>query len=557
MTFKSPVLTALYEPCSTSRPFLRSLLGYLMDPEQPAILQRTSARLVELGDQSLDSQSENINSQESAVEAQWIRPYESMVWSSARKENVWGMLGNAIGTYAQNWIDSLVPPVNSKARNMATDGVIPVGAQIFEENKHPLAHRTSAAQNPAEFTAVWCRDQLRLPFAAFGRKSRTTKNMDWVAEEFSSRAREHYAMPRPYTRFQSQNMILLDDSVSADETKAGAQPYNHLSVPTWDENLARLEYRSKKEANEQGVEHSDDVLIKAARRRTYDDSVADVGHDYIGRKTLLESVFGDALAFYDKHIEPASQTEATLFRPNRDCALIAAVGILDEIKDVKCLATWIAAGGLTPNVDATFTREDALHGWDSVVARDLGLVAMESTGERDLADPVLMKRHFGRMPETQGAKPVPHEAPAHTPSHPEYLHWHQSPKHFLYWLRRGMAALDDRGVGLDPEPPQKATLPNDPHFDAARIKYWYPPSRERPAFDRNSSRRPPRPDERGRRSASPDRMRNNDYRPYPRPRSSTRNDGAGAASRWESDLVDWGRRHRHGREAGHARDYQE
>lgn len=207
-----------------------------------------------------------------------------------------------------------------------------------------------------------------------------------------------------------QSTLLVDDST----IKACMQPFNHIPIPEY--TLKSLEATNRvMEAENQGER----------RRRASHDSGGDADRKVDIRANILRQIFGtDPLnLLHDSTSGSANQDHEVDAEPKLDGILLAVIGILHETKDVVNLPAWIAAGGLLPNVDHTLTRDMAEKGWTYIACLDCN--SAETTAQ---------------------SSGIPHSAPTLLPSHPDYKHWYQSPLHTLYWVRRGLIALHERGI---------------------------------------------------------------------------------------------------------------
>jgi hypothetical protein len=287
------------------------------------------------------------------------------------------------------------------------------------------------------------------------KKSRTSKDLHKILNAFEDTTHGP-ALPDPFFQPQIYNTLLLDDSIG-DTSKSGSQPWNHIPLPPYE-----LEHKKRDE----------DYVLRSARDveadltgkgRLCDDSLEDLQADLRARVALLSATFGpDPLKFY--HDVKAGRT----VERHIDVSLIAVVGILAELSDVMVVPAWIAAGGLLPDVDATFTEEDASKGWEAVIAGDLSLPELpRNATTRPLEDRRLWTRNvLVNAKDVPALSPSNHQVPRVPPSHSEYVHWFDSPFHVLYWIRRGMVALDERGIpiahGLDLQQNHPSSSPSTP-----------------------------------------------------------------------------------------------
>lgn len=268
--------------------------------------------------------------------------------------------------------------------------------------------------------------------------------------------RQGPALPDPFFQPQIFNTLLLDDSIG-DTSKSGSQPWNHIPLPPYE-----LEHKKR----------DGDYVLRSAQAveadltgkgRLCDDSLEDLQADLRARVALLSATFGpDPLKFFND-VKAGRSVEAQI-----DVSLVAVVGILAELSDVMVVPAWIAAGGLLPNIDATFTEDDASKGWEAVIAGDLSLPKLpRNATARRLDDRRLWMRNvLANAEDVPVISPANHQVPLVPPSHSEYVHWFNSPLHVLYWIRRGMVALDERGIpivhGLDVQQNHPSSSPSTP-----------------------------------------------------------------------------------------------
>jgi hypothetical protein len=84
----------------------------------------------------------------------------------------------------------------------------------------------------------------------------------------------------------------------------------------------------------------------------------------------------------------------------------------------------MASGGLMPDIDHTFTGAIAARGWAYVVRLDCG--------SKRTPMPKLDPKH--------------HIIPSTLPYAEAHKKWYDSPLHTLYWIRKGLQALDAQGI---------------------------------------------------------------------------------------------------------------
>ncbi|GHJ85289.1 hypothetical protein NliqN6_1691 [Naganishia liquefaciens] len=353
------------------RPFLAPFLAYILEAARP------------IGSPS--------NPRD--LDEQVMRPYEAFVWSSAQPINVDGMIRKAFRKWGM--------PSSPRAED--------------REMCERMLRRFDRVENrPGRVLGVWTRDEMDLTKAQYGQKSLTYKDLQKVAEHFqtlgymSAQASRSYR-PDPDFSPSLHSTLLVDDST----VKACMQPFNHIPIPEY-----TLESLNATQA----------VLQRYQARAGKEDASRDPS-EYVHQATnssvgILEQVFGPASAFFPDATRTAGRDKA----PKLDGILLGVIGILDELKDVVNLPAWIAAGGLTPTIEETFTQEIAARGWQCVTSLDMGPQASVPVSDNG----------YQKRP--------PHMVPTVLPSHPEYNHWYESPQHLLYWVRRGLVALQERHI---------------------------------------------------------------------------------------------------------------
>lgn len=282
-------------------------------------------------------------------------------------------------------------------------------------------------------------------------KSATSKDLDKLYKHFTrdnkfSGPYPRFFYPDPMFLPDPTNTLLIDDSTD----KASLQPYNHLPILEFEWAMLKNSAEAV-EAHEQ-VNGVSEILEPAE---------------------ALRLIFGrDARDFYRKAVftgtakATSSSEEKTV-----DGILLAIIGILSEIKDVQSIPAWIAAGGLRPDIGHTFTQDIAERGWDHVIALDA--VRQDSSNQerkgwlnwkkRKVEDDTTAQdiSSRGHRNDHKSSEPNTKNIPAHVPmdprshvvqpvlpSHPDYQHWYDSPLHVLYWVRRGLIALEEREVPL-------------------------------------------------------------------------------------------------------------
>ncbi|KAJ9125651.1 hypothetical protein QFC22_000613 [Naganishia vaughanmartiniae] len=331
---------------------------------------------------------------------QEMRPYEAFVWSSAQPVNVDSMIRSAFGKWA-----------------------IPASPDPQErvECEEWISRIERAENRPGRILGVWTRDAMDLTRQQYGRKSTTYKDLNKVFNHFrtfapTSAERSRFYHPDPDFTPSTKSTLLIDDST----IKACMQPYNHIPIPEFD-----LECLRRGDVVSQNVK-------RGVKGEIGENGASDIYDDTIREKArLLRLVFGHSASdFFSLHAnsEPLASS-LSKEPPTLDGILLGVIGILSEVQDVVNLPAWIAAGGLLPDVKHTFTQDMSSRGWDNVVLVDSKSAEVNS-GNSDAGMSASLR----------------HQVPTLLPSHPDYTHWYRSPLHLLYWVRRGLVALDERGI---------------------------------------------------------------------------------------------------------------
>ncbi|KAJ9092307.1 hypothetical protein QFC19_008741 [Naganishia cerealis] len=376
------------------RPFLESFLNYIFSPARatPAIPLASSPP---------------------PGDAQEMRPYEAFVWSSAQPVNVDSMLRFAFGKWAK--------PASPNPRDRM-------------ECEEALLRVERVENRAGRVLGVWTRDQMDLTRREYGewycRKSTTYKDLSKVFHHFASfpvtnAQASRFYRPDPDFTPCVNSTLLIDDST----IKACMQPFNHIPIP---------EYTLKSLGEEEDLIRS--VRHEFEGKDGLENSAVEAYDARIKRRAhILRLIFGSgALAFYSRHGVSHNDAAAPPHEehPKLDGILLAVTGILSEVKDVVNLPAWIAAGGLIPDIRHTFTYEMAEQGWEHVLIVDSSKVPPTGMEKGEMNGIALSEARLS--PRLC--------VPTLLPSHPDYKHWYQSPLHLLYWVRRGLVALDERGI---------------------------------------------------------------------------------------------------------------
>ncbi|GHJ89302.1 hypothetical protein NliqN6_5704 [Naganishia liquefaciens] len=361
-----------------------------------------------------------------------MRPFEVFIWSSVQPKSIDDMVSSTFGKWG-NFI--------SGKRTKRQRGIKEIAEEIVPERRQ------------GRILGVWTRSDMGLTQEQYFQKSATTKDLDKLYRHFTrddkfSGPHSRFSYPDPMFFPDPTNTLLVDDSTD----KASLQPYNHLPI-------LEFEWESLKSSAEAVEELQQAHGLSEALRPA----------------EALRLIFGrDAQAFYQRAVAAGNAGSTTWSQEKTvDGILIAIAGILSEIQDVESIPAWIAAGGLRPNIGHTFTRDIAERGWEHLIALDAvhqdtshhkrkGWLNWKKGKMRDDPSPEHTAQADStgkgdRSPLESNANNVTPQSPLDSkshivqtvlPSHPDYQHWYDSPIHVLYWVRRGLIALKERGVPL-------------------------------------------------------------------------------------------------------------
>ncbi len=390
------------DKCRTPRPYLETYLDYLFLPADNYSSQAMAVRPPRMSKSDLER----------------IRPWECFVWSSA------------------------MPPSCSDMVEKA-----------FKERSNLGPVSTKVKHRPGKLLGVWTRSEMGLSLEQYHTKSDTVKDLSRVCAEFARLSGDGEAgsqgfapsrpleLPDPWFSPNLHNVVLLDDSVR----KAIPNPFSHIPIPDFD-----LPVKRRSMARTAIV----DLTFETSYRRAFNDTPKDLRAAIDERLAAFQFGFTTTPREFLERGFPAiaegyvSGDESGAAKENPgDIILLGVIGILEELKDVVSIPPWIASGGLMPNVDASSITERT--SWEDITRLDLGLLPKREFDE--LAEGLRMKpetwvRNYAvDVPHYQAAD---HTCPATPPTDPSHVHWYQSPVHLLYWIRRGMMALQERGVTL-------------------------------------------------------------------------------------------------------------
>lgn len=208
--------------------------------------------------------------------------------------------------------------------------------------------------------------------------------------------------------FATKNTILVDGYWSASRL----QPLNHLLV----KEFGYVEHPKTRSAIQRYMEEN---AHSETSPRTFEPSVR-------GSAQILHLVFGPSSSvFYDRYCRESSDLAPSNDGTRMDAGLIALIGILEELQDVESVPVWLASGGLYPDIRHTFTADMASRGWDYIIGIDNGSKPCSTNTQLDNRD---------------------HVFPMVLSSDDGYRKWYDSPIHMLYWVRRGLKAMNKRGI---------------------------------------------------------------------------------------------------------------
>jgi hypothetical protein len=271
----------------------------------------------------------------------------------------------------------------------------------------------------------------------YSAKTQTVKNLENVCNLFDELHRgvgdhTNVRLPDPWFPINLHNTVLLDDSVK----KAIPNPFSHIPIPEFDLTV-------KLYSVARAVEVDDNFDVKT--NRSFNDKPKDMRAALEERLAAFHFGFVQSPHQFLEGMVPAS-IEMVPEKPG-DIVLLGVIGILEELKDVLSIPAWIAAGGLKPEVNLSHVNENTT--WEDIVRLDLGLMSKQAFGALSEDQ---QRRDSAWERTTRLTPPTYHEqdhvCPATPPDDEEHLHWWQSPPHFLYWVRRGMMAVQERGVTI-------------------------------------------------------------------------------------------------------------
>ncbi|KAI5897614.1 uncharacterized protein SCHCODRAFT_02596461 [Schizophyllum commune H4-8] len=157
-------------------------------------------------------------------------------------------------------------------------------------------------------TAVWTRDDMGLTQQEYYSKTQTTKDLEKVWQAMR--------------RHSGKTTVLVDDSV----LKAHTQPFNHLCLPEY-----TLETRDADIA----------AIARGKHRKTKDKTTRAVTKDALDE--LVSSM--QAATISGNHNVDAPGKDGRV-PAGVDAALLAVVGIISRLKDVRDVAAWIEGGNI-------------------------------------------------------------------------------------------------------------------------------------------------------------------------------------------------------------------
>lgn len=215
-------------------------------------------------------------------------------------------------------------------------------------------------------------------------------------------------------QFDIESTILVDDCAD----KARLQPFNYVPITEYDWNKVQTTLTAVKAFEDNLGYVSEERPLEGKGR---------AGVSVTSRTKLFQLLFGCSCSnYYDKYISDSGARIPGDVGLKMDAMLLALIGIFAELKDVENVPVWIASGGLKPDVRHNFTTAMASRGWAYIAELDSGMTCAPAPSP-DIQD---------------------HKYPVTLPCNSEDNHemWHDSPLHVLYWIRRGLRALDDRGI---------------------------------------------------------------------------------------------------------------
>ncbi|KAJ9116150.1 hypothetical protein QFC20_000830 [Naganishia adeliensis] len=235
----------------------------------------------------------------------------------------------------------------------------------------------------SQILGVWNRDDLKLrDESSYRGNPDTFKDLDKLFNHLD----EKKGTGAAFRQLPVDWLPSIDNTILIEKSisKCRLQPLNLLPITDYDES----EYAR---------------TIEAIRQQAHQ---AENGNTGAG---LLRLIFG---------------CEASDFYANSTRMLLAVIGILSELQYVANVPVWIAAGGLEAHIEHTFTESMAKGGWANILETDRG------AKQSDLAASTIVNG------QTSNGLPTCADGEM----------WYKSPIHVLYWIRRGLKALNKRGI---------------------------------------------------------------------------------------------------------------
>ncbi len=288
--------------------------------------------------------------------------------------------------------------------------------------KHTFdAHEASTSRahddaSTGRILGIWTRQNMGLSHQQYNNKSDTVKDLAKVCDMFKA---QRTGRPVPGVRFPEPpfepnlyNVLLLDDSVK----KAIPNPFSHVPIPEY--------AKAQRHAAERRVQNMQGVF-DSLTPRTFDGSAEDQAAAVQERVTALQFAFSGSPYDVINEFQPIDEAG--------DSILLCVIGILEELKDVLCIPAWTAAGGLSPGWDISSITPRTT--WEELARLDIGTQGGGGKGIEGDARPTSPPEH--RLPGL--------ELP---PTDPQSQQWYASAATRLYWLRRGLLAVEARKLDV-------------------------------------------------------------------------------------------------------------
>ncbi|KAF9258932.1 hypothetical protein L218DRAFT_706738 [Marasmius fiardii PR-910] len=279
---------------------------------------------------------------------------DTMVWSSAQPHSVKDMVEKCFGEDAVEEED-MGGRGRGRGRNRGRggggSGAGSSGVEVDEFGR----------EKRGKLVAVWARDTLGLDVEMYNKKTQTTKDLTKLWKEW----RHHSA----------ESTLLLDDS----PLKARLQPYNHVCVPEYTQELRDWDLGLDPEVTKTaGHEEEDKVQGKDSSTGSRDPSV-DPPPGTVDTERNKETSAKVPLKRKRSDTQPF------------DHILLAVIGVLDAVKHQSNVSSWVRNGGIWADDHKRCDNED--RGGDEDDGLDsLYLATSPDLGDEGVVDPNIRKK---------------------------------------------------------------------------------------------------------------------------------------------------------------------